>query len=115
MLSNEALSKIKKGTKLVVNNGLGRCNAISMESVRQGKGYKKTLLVDLKGSEIGFFDEVGSVYTSDILEVEGSNNTTTSSNFKSFKDLGCTFNFHGFDGETTELLERDLMAKLEKL
>ena len=115
MLSNEALSKIKKGTKLVVNNGLGRCNAISMESVRQGKGSKKILLVDLKGKEIGFFDEIGSIYTKDILEVGGSNNTTTSSTLKSFKDLGCTFNFHGFDGETTELLEKDLMAKLEKL
>ncbi len=115
MLSNEALSKIKKGTKLVVDNGLGRCNAVSMESIRQGKGYKKTLLVDLKGSEVGFFDEIGSIYTKDILEIEGNNNTTTSGTLKSFKDLGCTFSFHGFDGETTELLEKDLMAKLEKI
>tara|TARA_R100000353_G_scaffold104097_2_gene75213 strand:+ start:46 stop:267 length:222 start_codon:yes stop_codon:yes gene_type:complete len=69
MLSNEALSKIKKGTKLLVDNGLGRCKAISMESVRQGKGYKKTLLVDLKASQVGFFDEIGSIYTSQILGV----------------------------------------------
>ena len=62
-----AIEKIKEGDKLIVNNGLGQCNAIAMESGRQGKGAKKTLLVDLKASEVGFFDEIGSVYANEVL------------------------------------------------
>jgi hypothetical protein len=61
---------IKKGTKLLVNNGLGECTAYSMESIKQGKGFKSVLLVDLKASEIGFFDEMGSIYVKDIIEVQ---------------------------------------------
>jgi hypothetical protein len=61
---------IKKGTKLLVNNGLGECTAYSMESIKQGKGFKSTLLVDLKASEVGFFDEMGSIYVKDIIEVQ---------------------------------------------
>ena len=57
----------KKGDKLIVDNGLGTCSAIAMESGRQGRGSKHALLVDLKGSEVGFFDEIGSVYATDIL------------------------------------------------
>jgi len=40
-----------------------------MESIRQGKGFKKTLLVDVKASEIGLFDECGSIYVDDIIAV----------------------------------------------
>ena len=63
------LETIKKGTKLLVNNGLGICTAYSLESIKQGRGFKKTLLVDLRASEVGFFDELGSIYVADILEV----------------------------------------------
>jgi hypothetical protein len=42
-----------------------------MESIKQGRGFKRTLLVDVKGSEIGMFDEMGSVYVDDIIEVVG--------------------------------------------
>ncbi len=65
----EKIKTIKKGTKLLVNNGLGICTDYSLESIKQGRGFKKTLLVDLKASEVGFFDELGSIYVSDILEV----------------------------------------------
>jgi len=65
----ENLETIKKGTELRVNNGLGYCKAFALESIKQGRGLKKTILVDLRGSEIGFFDEFGSIYVSDILEV----------------------------------------------
>jgi hypothetical protein len=41
-----------------------------MESIKQGKGFKSTLLVDLKASEVGFFDEMGSIYVKDIIEVQ---------------------------------------------
>ena len=57
------------GTKLLVDNGLGKCTAYSMESIKQGRGFKSVLLVDLKASEIGFFDEMGSIYVKDIIEV----------------------------------------------
>ena len=60
---------IKKGTLLSVNNGLGECNAYAMESIKQGKGFKRTLLVDIKASEVGFFDELGSIYVEDIVRV----------------------------------------------
>jgi len=62
-----AIQDIKKGDKLIVNNGLGQCSAIAVESGRQGRGAKRTLLVDLKASEVGMFDEIGSVYATDIL------------------------------------------------
>jgi len=38
-----------------------------MESPRQGKGWKSIVLMDVKGSDAGFFDEMGSVYVKDIL------------------------------------------------
>ena len=62
-----AIQDIKKGDKLIVNNGLGQCSAIAVESGRQGRGSKKTLLVDLKASEVGMFDEIGSVYATEVL------------------------------------------------
>ena len=61
------IQEIKKGDRLLVDNGLGQCSAIAVESGRQGRGSKKTLLVDLKASEVGMFDEIGSVYATDIL------------------------------------------------
>ena len=61
------IQEIKKGDKLLVDNGLGTCSAIAVESGRQGRGSKHALLVDLKASEVGMFDEIGSVYATDIL------------------------------------------------
>jgi hypothetical protein len=34
-----------------------------------GRGIRSTLLVLVKGSEVGFFDEIGSIYTKEILKV----------------------------------------------
>ena len=63
------IETIRKGTKLVTNQLGIPTRAIALESIKQGRGFKKTLLVDVKGSEIGFFDEMGSIYVTDILEV----------------------------------------------
>ena len=41
-----------------------------LESPKQGKGLKKAILIFTKGSEIGFFDEAGSVYANDVTEVK---------------------------------------------
>tara|TARA_R100001530_G_scaffold25134_1_gene20306 strand:+ start:1213 stop:1425 length:213 start_codon:yes stop_codon:yes gene_type:complete len=65
----ENIETIRKGTKLITKQLGIPTRAIAMESIRQGRGFKKTLLVDVKGSEIGFFDEIGSVYVTDIIEV----------------------------------------------
>jgi hypothetical protein len=63
------LETIKKGTKLITTQLGVPTNAIAMESIKQGRGIKKVLLVNVKGSEIGMFDEIGSIYVEDIMEV----------------------------------------------
>ena len=66
------LETIKKGTKIYTNHLGIITRATAMESIKQGKGFKKTLLVDVKGSEIGLFDECGSIYVDDITAVISS-------------------------------------------
>ena len=39
-----------------------------MESPKQGKGWKHAVLMDVKGSDAGFFDEMGTVYIEDIKQ-----------------------------------------------
>jgi hypothetical protein len=41
-----------------------------MESPKQGKGLKKVILIWTNGSEVGMFDEHGSVYAYQIVAVE---------------------------------------------
>ena len=60
---------IKKGTKLITKQLGVPTRAVAMESIKQGKGFKTTLLVDVKGSDRGMFDEMGSIYVEDIIEV----------------------------------------------
>jgi len=38
-----------------------------MESPKQGKGYKSVVMMDVRGSDVGMFDEMGSVYVTDIV------------------------------------------------
>ena len=40
-----------------------------LESPKQGRGLKKTILIWSKGSQIGMFDEHGSVWATDVTEV----------------------------------------------
>jgi hypothetical protein len=40
-----------------------------LESPKQGRGLRKTILIWSKGSEIGMFDEHGSVYAHQVTEV----------------------------------------------
>ena len=60
---------IKKLTKLITKQLGVPTRAVAMESIKQGRGFKTTLLVDVKGSDIGMFDEMGSIYVEDIIEV----------------------------------------------
>ncbi len=40
-----------------------------LESPKQGRGLKRTILIQSNGSEIGMFDEAGSVYAHQVTEV----------------------------------------------
>ena len=66
--------ELKKGDR-IKHNHLGiETSGIIVESPKQGRGLKSTLLVDVKGSEIGLFDEIGSIYTNQIKKVFRDNN-----------------------------------------
>ena len=55
-----------------MHSHLGTSPAVSgviKESPKQGRGVKKTILVDVKGSEVGMFDEMGSIYSREVLKV----------------------------------------------
>ena len=45
-------------------------SGVIMESPRQGRGLKSTILVNVKGSEVGYFDEIGSIYSNQIAAVK---------------------------------------------
>jgi len=65
-------SELKKGDK-ILHSHLGTTPPVSgyiMESPRQGRGVKSTILVDVKGSEVGMFDEIGSIYSNQIMMVK---------------------------------------------
>ena len=60
--------KLKKDKFYIIDNGLGApVKAQLLESPKQGRGWKKAVLMYVYGSSIGFYDEAGSVYASDIL------------------------------------------------
>jgi len=64
-------SELKKGDR-IMHSHLGTSPAVSgviKESPKQGRGVKSTILVDVKGSEVGMFDEIGSIYSNQIMEV----------------------------------------------
>jgi hypothetical protein len=60
---------LKKGDTIKSNQLGVETSGIVMESPKQGKGLKKTLLVNVKGSEVGLFDEIGSIYMNQITKV----------------------------------------------
>ena len=58
-------NEIKKGMKIKSTQLGTPVTGIMMDNMRGD-----TRLVDVKGSEIGMFDEMGSVYSHDIVQVE---------------------------------------------
>ena len=58
----DKLETIKKGTKLITKQLGFPTSAVAMESIKQGRGLKKVLLIDVKGSEM-------STFVSDIVRV----------------------------------------------
>jgi len=63
-------NQLKKGKWYHIDNGL-KVQAQLLESPKQGRGFKKVVLMFVMGSQAGFFDEVGSVYISDIIRPVG--------------------------------------------
>ena len=64
-------SELIKGDK-IIHSHMGTSPAVSgiiKESPKQGRGVKKTILVDVKGSEVGMFDEIGSIYSNQVMLV----------------------------------------------
>ena len=65
-------SELKKGDR-IMHSHMGTSPAVSgviKESPKQGRGVKSTILVDVKGSEVGHFDEIGSIYSNEIMMVK---------------------------------------------
>lgn len=74
--------KLQKNSWYQIDNGLGPIRAKLLESPRQGRGWKTSLLMDVKGSDAGFFDEIGSVYLDDIQRPLRSDEITSLQLFK---------------------------------
>ena len=65
------IKEIKKGDK-ILHSHMGSqppVSGIVMESPIVGRGIRSTLLVHVKGSEVGLFDDIGSIYTTEIFRV----------------------------------------------
>ena len=65
------IREIKKGDK-ILHSHMGSnppVSGIVKESPIVGRGVRSTLLVLVKGSEVGLFDEIGSIYTKEVLKV----------------------------------------------
>lgn len=60
---------LKKGDKLKTTQLGSPVTSFLLESPKQGRGTKSVVLVDTKGSELGGFDECGSVYAQDVIAV----------------------------------------------
>ena len=63
---------LKKGDE-IKHSHLGSTplvTGIIKESPKQGRGLKATILVDVKGTEVGMFDEIGSIYSNQIAAVK---------------------------------------------
>ena len=65
------LEDLKKGDH-IKHSHLGSTplvTGIVKDSPKQGRGLKSTILVDVKGTEVGMFDEIGSIYANQIAAV----------------------------------------------
>ena len=59
-------SELIKNKWYIINNFGYDIRAKLIESPKQGRGYKAVVLMDVRGTDAGFFDEMGGVYDSDI-------------------------------------------------
>jgi len=66
------VKQLVKNDWYFIDNGFGLMRAKLLESPKQGRGFKKAVLMDVRGSEIGMFDDMGSVYVTNIVRPEGN-------------------------------------------
>ena len=59
-------SELIKNKWYIINNFGYDIRAKLIESPKQGRGRKTAVLMDVRGKDAGFFNEMGSVYVSDI-------------------------------------------------
>ena len=60
-------SELVKDKWYIINNFGYDIRAKLIESARQGRGYKTIVLMDVRGTDAGFFDELGGVHGDDII------------------------------------------------
>ena len=60
------VTKLVKNDWYHINKGL-QVEAQLLDSPKQGRGFKSIVMMKVMGSQAGFYDEIGSVYVSDIL------------------------------------------------
>jgi hypothetical protein len=60
-------SELIKGSWYIINNFGYDIRARLIESARQGRGYKNVVLMDVRGSDVGLFDEMGGVLVEHII------------------------------------------------
>ena len=60
-------SELVKGNWYIINNFGADIRARLIESAKQGRGYKSVVLMDVRGTDAGLFDEMGGVHIDDII------------------------------------------------
>ena len=60
-------SELIKDKWYIINNFGHDIRAKLIESARQGRGYKTIVLMDVRGTDAGLFDEMGGVHVDDII------------------------------------------------
>ena len=60
-------SELIKNKWDIINNFGYDIRAKLIESAKQGRGYKTIVFMDVRGTDAGFFDEMGGVHIDDII------------------------------------------------
>ena len=60
-------SELVKGSWYIINNFGYDIRAKLIESAKQGRGYKTIVFMDVRGTDAGFFDEMGGVHIDYII------------------------------------------------
>ena len=60
-------SELIKDKWYIINNFGYDIRAKLIESARQGRGYKTIVLMDVRGTDAGLFDEMWGVHVDDII------------------------------------------------
>ena len=62
------VTTLKKNEWYIIDMMGHSVRAKLMSSPKQGRGWKTTVMMDVRGTDVGMYDEIGSVYVSNIIE-----------------------------------------------